>query len=132
MKQGNYSSALKKGKSFLWFQICWKLNLLDGAPARVRDLLYGFANSCFEKIRLSPEDTMLAEQYIENGVVGKTSIEDCYHIAMATTHNVDVLASWNFKQIVNLKRIQVYNSVNIKNGYNLLEIRNSKDLIDYE
>jgi len=54
------------------------------------------------------------------------------HIAMATIHNVDVLASWNFKHIVNFARIKGYNAVNIKYGYNLLEIRNPKDLIDYE
>ena len=50
---------------------------------------------------------------------------------MATINNVDVLASWNFKNIVNFTKIKGYNSVNLKNGYNLLEIRNPKDLIEY-
>jgi hypothetical protein len=50
---------------------------------------------------------------------------------MATINNVDVLASWNFKHIVNFIRIKGNNSVNIKNGYKLLEIRNPKDLIEY-
>lgn len=50
---------------------------------------------------------------------------------MVTINNVDVLASWNFKHIVNFTKIKGYNSVNLKNGYNLLEIRNPKDLIEY-
>ena len=73
----------------------------------------------------------LADSYIAENVVGKTSIEDCRHIAMATIHKVDVLASWNFKHIVNLNRIKGYKSVNLKLGYALIEIRSPKDLINY-
>jgi len=59
-------------------------------------------------------------------------LDDCRHIALATIHNVDVLASWNFKHIVNLTRIIGYNAVNLKNGYKPIEIRNPKDLVYYE
>ncbi len=50
---------------------------------------------------------------------------------MATIHKVDVLASWNFKHIVNLDRIKGYNSVNLKFGYSMIEIRSPKDLVNY-
>jgi hypothetical protein len=52
-------------------------------------------------------------------------------VAMATIHKVDVLASWNFKHIVNLDRIKGYNAVNSRLGYSILEIRSPKDLMDY-
>ena len=68
---------------------------------------------------------------ITEKVVGKTSLEDCRHIALATINKVDVLASWNFKHIVNLDRIKGYNSVNLKLGYQMIEIRSPKDLINY-
>jgi len=105
---------------------------LERAPERVRNLLFNYPRSCFERVTLIEEAKELGERYIADNVVGRTSIEDCYHIALATIHNVDVLASWNFKHIVNLTRIKGYNSVNIRHGYNLLEIRNPKDLIDHE
>ncbi len=35
----------------------------------------------------------------------------------------DVLVSWNFRHIVNLARIRGYNSVNLRQGYPVLEIR---------
>jgi hypothetical protein len=54
----------------------------------------------FQRIELSEEAVKLADTYIIEKVVGKTSLEDCWHIAMATIHKVDVLASWNFKHIV--------------------------------
>ena len=72
-----------------------------------------------------------ADIYIDEKVVGKTSLEDCRHIAMATIHKVDVLASWNFKHIVNLDRIKGYNSVNLRLGYSMIEIRSPKDLVNY-
>jgi hypothetical protein len=55
----------------------------------------------------------LADRYITEKVVGRTSLEDCRHIALATINKVDVLTSWNFKHIVNLDRIKGYNSVNL-------------------
>ena len=61
---------------------------------------------------MTEEAIKLADTYITEKVVGKTSLEDCRHIALATINRVDVLASWNFKHIVNLKRIKEYNSVN--------------------
>jgi hypothetical protein len=104
---------------------------LERAPDNVKNLLFNFSNDSFERVNLTKEAQELGKLYVNEKVVGQTSIEDCYHIAMATINNVDVLASWNFKHIVNFTRIKGYNSVNLKNGYNLLEIRNPKDLIEY-
>jgi hypothetical protein len=85
----------------------------------------------FERVELTEEAVQLADKYIIEKVVGKTSVEDCRHIALATINKVDILASWNFKHIVNLDRIKGYNSVNLRNGYSLLEIRSPKDLVKY-
>lgn len=81
---------------------------------------------------MTEESIKLADTYIAEKVVGKTSLEDCRHIALATINRVDVLASWNFKHIVNLDRIKGYNSVNYKLGYPMIEIRSPKDLLHYE
>lgn len=56
---------------------------------------------------------------------------DAQHIALATVSRVDVLVSWNFKHIVNLERIRGYNSVNLKAGYPLLEIRTPQEVISH-
>lgn len=104
---------------------------LQKAPDNVRDLLNRYETSCFEYIELTEEAIALANNYIEENVVGKTSIDDCQHIALATIYKVDALASWNFKHIVNLERIKGYNGVNLKNGYSVVEIRNPKELLKY-
>jgi len=104
---------------------------LKEAPEWVRSLLNNYDENFLERVVLTDEARELADKYIGENVVGKTSLNDCRHIALATINKVDVLASWNFKHIVNLARIKGYNAVNLKNGYITLEIRNPKELIDY-
>jgi len=102
------------------------------APPQVKDLLLQYEEYGLEKVELNQEAESLANAYIKEKVVGSTSLEDCQHIAIATINKVNVLASWNFKHIVNINRIRGYNGTNIKMGYSMLEIRNPRELIDYE
>ncbi|KHJ36526.1 hypothetical protein PBAC_32950 [Pedobacter glucosidilyticus] len=85
---------------------------LINAPLKVRELLLKYSADKFQRVELTEEAVKLADTYISEKVVGRTSLEDCRHIALATINKVDVLASWNFKHIVNLDRIKGYNSVN--------------------
>lgn len=101
------------------------------APKRVSDLLLNYPTDRFERIELTQEIMDLADKYITEKVVGKTSLEDCRHIALATIYRVDALASWNFKHIVNLDRIKGYNSVNLRLGYPTIEIRTPQELVSY-
>ncbi|HTN22015.1 MAG TPA: hypothetical protein VL125_16165 [Pelobium sp.] len=105
---------------------------LISAPKHVRELLFQFPTERFERVELTEDAIRLADTYITEKVVGKTSVEDCRHIALATINKVDVLASWNFKHIVNLDRIKGYNSVNLRLGFSMIEIRSPKDLVNYE
>ncbi|HKK62274.1 MAG TPA: hypothetical protein VJ951_06930 [Bacteroidales bacterium] len=55
---------------------------------------------------------------ILHGIITLDALRDLrdggYHIAITTIYKVNVLASWNFKHIVNLDKIRMYNSVNLK------------------
>ncbi|MFM8514620.1 MAG: hypothetical protein ACKOBI_12925 [Bacteroidota bacterium] len=84
------------------------------------------------RVELTEEAVNLADTYIAEKVVGKTSREDCFHIALATIHKADILVSWNFKHIVNVFRIRGYNAVNLKLGYAQIDIRSPKEIINYE
>ncbi len=104
---------------------------LISAPQHVKEHLLKYSSDKFQRVELTEDAIKLADSYISEKVVGKTSLEDCRHIAIATIHKVDVLASWNFKHIVNLDRIKGYNSVNLRLGYSMIEIRSPKDLVNY-
>ena len=73
-----------------------------------------------------------ADKYILQKVVGKSSRADCIHIALATINVADILVSWNFKHIVNINRIRGYNAVNSEIGYQRLEIRTPREILEYE
>jgi len=105
---------------------------LENAPTQVQELVKGMKVEFTEFIDLSVAVIELATQYIAEKVVGQTSYADCLHIALATIHRADFLISWNFKHIVNIRRIRGYNSINIKNGYKQLEIRSPREFMTYE
>ena len=107
-------------------------NELEDAPEKIKEFVRNFPKEKVQFIEITEESIELADKYIQENVVGKTSREDCIHIALATINRADVLISWNFKHIVNLKRIRGYNSLNLKYEYPSLEIRSPKEMIDYE
>jgi hypothetical protein len=65
----------------------------------------------------------LTEKYMAENIVSENYRDDALHIAVATVLRVDILVSWNFQHIVNYNRIRLFNSVNMREGYNTLEIR---------
>jgi len=105
---------------------------LSKAPEKVKVFVQELNDDHKEIIDVTSEALLLAQKYINENVVGQTSLDDCIHIAVATISKVDVLVSWNFKHIVNVYRIRGYNSVNLKLGYTTLEIRSPKEIVGYE
>ncbi len=107
-------------------------NELSGAPDFVKELVSSLPESDTIFVESNDEATKLANQYIKEEVVGKTSFIDCLHIALATIHNANILVSWNFKHIVNVVRIIGYNSVNLAQSYKQIDIRSPRELLQYE
>jgi len=102
------------------------------APQYIQDFFESLPPELIERVEMTKEIENLAEMYIDEKVVGKTSRADCQHIALSTVYKADVLASWNFKHIVNLERIRGYNSINFREGYQMTEIRTPKEIFNYE
>jgi len=102
---------------------------LQRAPRKVRNLVMSIPVEHLEFLPVTVEADNLANRYIQENVVGQTNIEDCRHIAIATLNNADILASWNFKHIVNVRRIRGYNSANYRYGHKILEIRTPREII---
>jgi AAA+ ATPase superfamily predicted ATPase len=127
-----WSSKLKEEfKSGLKVVVISDLTLreLAEAPQNVRSLVEEIPEEHKEYVTLDDEAKMLARHYIEEGVVSEGYIVDAQHIAIATVNRVDILVSCNFKHIVNLNKIRLYTSVNLKYGYPLLEIRSPRETV---
>lgn len=105
------------------------LDELSGAPEKVIQNFESLPKESMEILASDSETNDLARFYLDEGVVSARFFEDALHIAIATVFKINVVASWNFKHIVNLDKIRMYNAVNIKNGYSMIEIRTPREII---
>lgn len=103
---------------------------LEFARDEVRNKTSELQNDKIISIGINDEAIKLAETYINEGALTNKSYNDALHIALATLNNADVLASWNFKHIVNINRIRLYNSINLKLGYRMIEIRTPREILN--
>ena len=73
-------------------------------------------------IETSEKTIELAEKIINFGVLKQKSYEDCQHIAAAILAGCDLITSWNFKHIVNVKTIKGIKILTTAEGYKDLMI----------
>ena len=103
---------------------------LKKAPATIHEKLKEVPLQYRINLETTVEAEELADMYITEGALTNKSYNDALHIALATINNAEVLASWNFKHIVNLNRIRLYNSINLRLGYRLIEIRTPREILN--
>ncbi len=106
------------------------LQELEFAREEVREKVKEIPKKYQIAIGITDEAIWLAETYINEGALTIKSYNDALHIALATLNNAGVLASWNFRHIVNLNRIRLYNSINLKLGYRMIEIRTPREILE--
>jgi len=95
------------------------------APENVRDL---FESTFADLLMITEDARTLAMAYLEHDVVTEKYYEDALHVAVATVEGINLLASWNFKHLVNIHREEAFNAVNLLNGYPQLRIVNPTQL----
>jgi predicted nucleic acid-binding protein len=64
----------------------------------------------------------LAQRYVDADILKPKSFDDCQHIAYACVHNCDMILSWNFAHLVNVKTISRVKGVNALAGYKEMPI----------
>ncbi len=100
------------------------------APDHIQDVLSSLPHEQLEAVAITPEAVALTEAYLQAGVVSHKWRDDAARIALATITKADILLSWNFRHIVNFDKIRAFNSVNLAQGYGLLDIRCPKEIQD--
>jgi len=102
------------------------------APQHIRDVKNIIPVDCLNYIEMTDEVETLAQTYITEKALGKASENDAYHIALSSVHRLDCLISWNFKHIVNFDKIKMFNSINMRLGYPLIDIRSPLEFLKDE
>lgn len=105
---------------------------IERAPERVRKLHEELASLGGEIVTVSAEGLQVLAAYEAHAILGARYRNDMLHIALATVVEVDVLVSWNFRHIVRLDKIQLFNGVNGELGYRPLAIYSPREVTTYE
>jgi predicted nucleic acid-binding protein len=104
---------------------------LELAPETVRAKWDEVLQLTPELLDVTEEATVLTTGYAEHGALPPKFRNDMLHIALATVADVDVLVSWNFKHIVRLDKIRIFNAVNLELGYKQLQIRSPREVTSH-
>jgi predicted nucleic acid-binding protein len=70
-----------------------------------------------ENLIINEKVSLLAREYISEGILSVNSFEDAVHAALATVYEMDALISWNLKHLANLRKMERINDVNRNKGY---------------
>lgn len=100
-----------------------KQTLNPGKKEKLLDLIKDF-----KALPRTAESDDLASKYLEEDIIPKNYVPDAYHLAIATTNNIDYLISWNFEHLVNVKTRHLVNLSNLKEGYKPIEIISPPEL----
>lgn len=117
-----------KSASYEFFISGIVLREIEKAPevrrTRLLKLLAGIS-----VLEFTEEAETLAQAYIHGGALPDKSIEDARHVAVSVINNLDAIVSWNFKHLVNIRRIKSLNLINEEMGYKHIEIISPQEVI---
>lgn len=65
----------------------------------------------------SEEAFLLAEAYLAEGIIPPAKKDDAMHLAIATVRGYDVLLSWNFKHLANIRKQAQVVALNAVKGH---------------
>ncbi len=102
------------------------------APETVRELHQELLLLAGVVLPVTSQTLALVAAYEARGILGARFRADMLHIALATLAEVDALVSWNFKHIVRLEKIRLFNGVNVELGRKALSILSPREVTTYE
>lgn len=106
---------------------------IERGPEEIREKLMAKISTI--PFQIISEDTSSADIlsiYEKEGFVRKGARLDLRHLAIATVSGVDVVVSWNFRDMVNIRTRRAVHSINLLFGYPLIEIVSPEEVIEYE
>jgi len=115
---------IKSGKYDVYISDVVLRELNDCNEEKKNKLLKYLKEIQFQTVEITDKTMKLAEKFIDFGVLKKKSFDDCQHIAAAIVSDCDIIVSWNFKHIVNVKTIRGVKVITTMEGF--------KDLLIYQ
>jgi len=106
---------------------------LNDCPEPKRaEMLSALLDIEYSEIEQDERSKQLSLLYFEVGGLPPKSKEDAAHIAIASVNDCDIILSWNFKHIVNLRAMNAVEAVNFQKRYKNIRILSPTMLLDGE
>jgi hypothetical protein len=100
------------------------------APEPVQQVLSELLDLA-DSLPVTEEALELLRAYESHHILGRRFRNDMLHVAIATVAEVDVVVSWNFRHIVRLDKIRLFNGVNLELGYKPLTICSPREVASH-
>lgn len=81
-----------------------------------------------EFAEVTAEVEELAAVYQEKKILSPNFSNDALHVALAAVVEVDALASWNFRHVVHMDKVRLFNAVNLERGYKPIHICSPREI----
>ena len=78
---------------------------------------------------INDEIKELARAYLRAGILTEKYADDALHVAACVVWRADFLVSWNFTHLVNVRRRDAFNGINLLQGYPPVRIVTPKELL---
>lgn len=86
----------------------------------------------YEILEIKDSTQKLAKDIINMGILTNKSFDDCTHIAVALENECDIIVSWNFKHMVNIKTINGIRAITLLKNQKNINILNPLTLLEME
>ncbi len=68
-------------------------------------------------LEMTQDAEILAQKYIQRGIIPENKQEDALHVAVATVWEIDAVVTWNYKHIANIRKSELFFGANLEEGY---------------
>lgn len=100
---------------------------LEHAPAESRQKLFEIED-IVEIAAFDKECDELAKAYSKAGDIPSRFAMDMQQIATAAVRRADLVISWDFLNVVHIEKVRLYNGVNLRRGYAMMEFRTPREV----
>ena len=98
--------------------------VLDELHSATPDLVEKFNKAIegFNVLKSTERAESLANIYVKQGIFPEKYFDDALHVALASTNEIGILISWNFRHLVKIKTRKLVAVVNALQDYQTVEI----------
>jgi predicted nucleic acid-binding protein len=117
--------AKRRDETRRWWKKASESCELVSSAAVIRELVNGMSRHVHARLALigslpfldvTPAALATAELYVQRRIMPADPYEDALHLALASHHICDVLATWNFRHLANSNKFNQIRRINVESG----------------